>query len=360
MLGKAEYVRFVLGSVCKERARIFLSDKIIESPSSIIDLSKSDVKTFLDKTGWYGEFIADMPKKYRNLYRFAAFVSDNVGTINKDKFSIAQNDQTAMQHALEFSKKGQLASFEEVAGEWHLQGIFIGVVEELKGASGATVTTTAGGKFTAVAPPADDKKAAPAIETNPCCKHIKTISSPLSCKPGKCPGPPSAILIPAWGPGGLYDDYPDAADLFMNISKPGFISDDYNATDVKILYDLYDFSEGPLNKLDTGDIGQSFGAIAGKKYYMSAEMRCYLCRRRPQFLLSDNTTQSLLDFYEDNLEDEAAAKKLKKELNCEQFGLATYRGDYSTLSCSTDGQGNCKGYKTKDYYKAATGPCKEK
>ena len=352
MLGKAEYVRFVLGSVCKERARIFLSDKIIESPSSIIDLSKSDVKTFLDKTGWYGEFIADIPEKYRNLYRFAAFVSDNVGTINKDKFSIAQNDQTAMQHASEFSKKGQLASFEEVPGEWHLQGIFIGVVEELKGASGATVTTTAGA----------GKPADPAIETNPCCKHIKTISSPLICKHGKCPGPktPSATLIPVKGLGGLYDDYPDAADLFMNISKPGFISDDYNATDVKILYDLYDFSEGPLNELDTGDIGQAFGAIAGKKYYMSAEMRCFVCRRRPQFLLSYNTTQSLLDFYEDNLEDEAAAKKLKKELNCEQFGLATYRGDYSTLSCSTDGQGNCKGYKTKDYYKAATGPCKEK
>ena len=212
MLGKAEYVRFVLGSVCKERARIFLSDKIIESPSSIIDLSKSDVKTFLDKTGWYGEFIADIPEKYRNLYRFAAFVSDNVGTINKDKFSIAQNDQTAMQHASEFSKKGQLASFEEVPGEWHLQGIFIGVVEELKGASGATVTTTAGA----------GKPADPAIETNPCCKHIKTISSPLICKHGKCPGPktPSATLIPVKGLGGLYDDYPDAADLFMNISKP--------------------------------------------------------------------------------------------------------------------------------------------
>ena len=76
-------------------------------------------------------------------------------------------------------------------------------------------------------------------------------------------------------------------------------------------------------------------------------------------MLSDGITQSLLDFFEDNLEDEAAALKLKKELNCEQFGLATYRlnPEFSKFSCSTDGQGNCKGYKTKAYYKAVKGAC---
>lgn len=31
MLGKAEYVKFVLGSVCHERAKIFIIDKILKN-----------------------------------------------------------------------------------------------------------------------------------------------------------------------------------------------------------------------------------------------------------------------------------------------------------------------------------------
>ena len=132
MLGKAEYVRYVLGSVCKERAKIFISDKIVKKPEVIEELSKSEVESFLNKKGWYEEFIDDIPEKYRKLYRFAAFVSDNIGTINKDKFSIAKVDNTAVEHAAEFSEKGQLDNFEETPGEWHLQGIFISAVKELK------------------------------------------------------------------------------------------------------------------------------------------------------------------------------------------------------------------------------------
>jgi hypothetical protein len=132
MLGKAEYVKLVLNSVCKERARIFVSDKIINESSTLKQLSDLDVKSFLDEKGWYEEFIEDIPKEYRDLYRFAAFVSDNIGNINKDKFSIAKVDKTAIQHAAKFSQKGQLENFEKVPGEWHLQGIFIEVVKELK------------------------------------------------------------------------------------------------------------------------------------------------------------------------------------------------------------------------------------
>ena len=123
-----------MGSVCKERARIFVTDKIIQTPEVAKELLNSDVKTFLNKKSWYIEFITNIPEKYRDLYRFAAFVSDNIGNINKDKFSITTRDGTAAEHAATFSEKGQLLAFEKKPGEWHLQGIFISVVEELKGA----------------------------------------------------------------------------------------------------------------------------------------------------------------------------------------------------------------------------------
>tara|TARA_A100001515_G_scaffold136630_1_gene128548 strand:- start:177 stop:584 length:408 start_codon:yes stop_codon:yes gene_type:complete len=132
MLGKAEYVKYVLNSVCRERARIFVSDKFLSEPATLKQLSNSDVESFLDEKGWYEEFMEEIPKDLRNLYRFAAFVSDNIGNITKDKFGITKVDNTAVEHAAEFSKKGQLIKFEKVPGEWHLQGIFIEIVKELK------------------------------------------------------------------------------------------------------------------------------------------------------------------------------------------------------------------------------------
>ena len=139
MLGKAEYVKFVLRSLCEERARIFVSDKIVAG-EDIQSLSNQSTIAFLDGKGWYQEFIEDLKNtaspEFVKMYRFAAFVSSNISEqgFKKDKFNIKKFDDTAAEHAKEFSKKGQLANFEEVPGEWHLQGIFISVVDELKGA----------------------------------------------------------------------------------------------------------------------------------------------------------------------------------------------------------------------------------
>ena len=177
--------------------------------------------------------------------------------------------------------------------------------------------------------------------TNPCCKHINKDRGPLlDADTGK----------PIVGATSfLGDDYP--ADIKGDFAE-------FDKADVEVLLSLYDSTEGAGNELDTGDIGSSFGAIAGKDYYMSSEMRCYLCRRQTQFMLPGAKEQSLLDFFEANLEDEAAAIKFKKELNCEQFGLATYRQKpYNVLSCTTDGHGNCKGYENKAYGLMAKGAC---
>ena len=138
MLGKAEYVKFVLRSLCEERARIFVSDKIVAG--EIQSLSSQSTKDFLDEKGWYQEFIEDLKNtaspEFVKMYRFAAFVSSNISEqgFKKDKFNIKKFDDTAAEHAEDFSKKGQLDNFEKVPGEWHLQGIFISVVDELKGA----------------------------------------------------------------------------------------------------------------------------------------------------------------------------------------------------------------------------------
>tara|TARA_S200002703_G_C3800550_1_gene247376 strand:+ start:896 stop:1324 length:429 start_codon:yes stop_codon:yes gene_type:complete len=139
MLGKAEYVKFVLRSLCEERARIFVSDKIVAG-KGIQNLSSKSTIDFLNKEGWYQEFIEDLKntasEEFVKLYRFAAFVSSNISENGKkDKFDIKKSDDgddTAAEHAEEFSKKGKLTNFEQVPGEWHLQGIFISVVDELK------------------------------------------------------------------------------------------------------------------------------------------------------------------------------------------------------------------------------------
>ena len=146
MLGKAEYVKFVLRSLCEERARIFVSDKIVSDKIAagevIQSLSNQETIEFLNEKDWYQEFIEDLKntasEEFVKLYRFAAFVSSNISEQGKkDKFDIKKSDNgddTAAEHAEEFSKKGQLDNFEKVPGEWHLQGIFISVVDELKGA----------------------------------------------------------------------------------------------------------------------------------------------------------------------------------------------------------------------------------
>jgi hypothetical protein len=144
MLGKAEYVKFVLRSLCEERARIFVSDKIVADKivagKDIQSLSDKSTIDFLNEKDWYQEFInhleATSSPEFVKMYRFAAFVSSNISENGKkDKFDIKKSDDgddTAAEHAEEFSKKGKLTKFEQVPGEWHLQGIFISVVDELK------------------------------------------------------------------------------------------------------------------------------------------------------------------------------------------------------------------------------------
>jgi len=56
MLGKAEYVKFVLRSLCEERARIFVSDKIVAG-DEIESLKDQSTIEFLNKKDWYQEFI---------------------------------------------------------------------------------------------------------------------------------------------------------------------------------------------------------------------------------------------------------------------------------------------------------------
>lgn len=142
MLGKAEYVKFVLKSVCEERIRIFLSDKIIEDSINITEkntyspqmlkIKDMDPIAFLNETGWYQEFISDLPEDFKPLYRFAAFISNNIGFTHPDKFDITKIDGTAIKHASEFTNKGKLNDFEKVPGEWHLQQIFINEMKKLK------------------------------------------------------------------------------------------------------------------------------------------------------------------------------------------------------------------------------------
>lgn len=132
MLGKAEYAKFVLKSICEERIRNFLSNKVIDKEIDLNNLKSKEVIDFLNTNFLYTEFISRIPIEFRPLYRFAAFVSDNIGKTKKDKFEINKQDGTAEKHKNEFIKKGKLNNFENVPGEWHLQTIFVNEVQKLK------------------------------------------------------------------------------------------------------------------------------------------------------------------------------------------------------------------------------------
>ena len=101
----------------------------------IFDLLKEkDVIDLINEYSWYQQFIESIPQELRNLYRFAAFVSNNIGKPKKDKFNITKIDGTAQAHAKEFEKqeKAKINYFEKVPGEWHLQEIFIQELQILK------------------------------------------------------------------------------------------------------------------------------------------------------------------------------------------------------------------------------------
>lgn len=134
MLGKAEYVKYVLRSICEERIRFFLSNKVIDGPQIFIESLKdsSNVESFLNDFGWYQEFIDRIPIEFEPLYRFSAYISDNIGNLKKDKFDIKKEDGSAKSQIEEFISKSQLNDYEKVPGEWHLQKIFIQEVKKLK------------------------------------------------------------------------------------------------------------------------------------------------------------------------------------------------------------------------------------
>jgi hypothetical protein len=63
MLGKAEYVKFVLGSVCHERAKFFIVDKVLKNHvnifnkiSAIKGTAKERSAAFIKSSGWSSKF----------------------------------------------------------------------------------------------------------------------------------------------------------------------------------------------------------------------------------------------------------------------------------------------------------------
>ena len=134
MLGKAEYVKFVLGSVCHERAKIFIIDKILKDVKLLDQLAalsgspEPRAISFLKNTNWYEEFVGEMDVDFRKLYRFGAFVSK---TIKKDKF-VARKLNNELKATAE-GKKGHSPigySTNEV-GDYYLQQIFVEALVEL-------------------------------------------------------------------------------------------------------------------------------------------------------------------------------------------------------------------------------------
>ena len=133
MLGKAEYVKYVLRSICEERIRYFLSDMVINSQKTMTQtLKNTSAIEFINKYGLYEQFIDRIQTEYQPLYRFAAFVSDNIGNLKKDKFDIKKEDNSAKLQAEALIEKSKLEENEKVFGEWHLQKIFIQEVQKLK------------------------------------------------------------------------------------------------------------------------------------------------------------------------------------------------------------------------------------
>lgn len=134
MLGKAEYVKFTLRSICEERIRHFLSILVIDKPQIFVTFLKdyNNVEDFLNDFDIYQEFINRIPTEFIPLYRFSAFVSDNIGNLKKDKFDVKKEDGSAKAQIEEFITKNKLNIYEEVPGEWHLQKIFIQEVKKLK------------------------------------------------------------------------------------------------------------------------------------------------------------------------------------------------------------------------------------
>ena len=144
MLGKAEYVKFVLGSVCHERAKIFIVDKVLgDFPNILNNIAKAPgpqsnyearAVSYLKDTNWYAEFVKEIDVNFRKLYRLGAFLSK---TIKDDKF-IARKIDSELKSIAE-AKKGASYSIGGVSlgystseiGDYYLQQIFVEAMAEL-------------------------------------------------------------------------------------------------------------------------------------------------------------------------------------------------------------------------------------
>ena len=141
MLGKAEYIKFVLGSVCHERAKIFIVDKILNSISILNKLAATPGSTseiaainYLKSTNWYQDFVSEMDPDFRKLYRFGAFVSK---MIEKDKFLAGKAGNKLKKMAEDKKNKPYSAGATSLGytanevGDYHLQQIFVETMAEL-------------------------------------------------------------------------------------------------------------------------------------------------------------------------------------------------------------------------------------
>ena len=140
MLGKEENAKFVLESVCRERARFFLIDvltqkdlesviKFIVSQTGGLEPQERAVK-FLKAYPLYQAFIskANIDPDFLKMYRFAAFVSKN---IEKDKFIGKKIDDGLKEVAMFRKGKSYLIDYEtQDPGDYFLQQIFVEEVTE--------------------------------------------------------------------------------------------------------------------------------------------------------------------------------------------------------------------------------------
>lgn len=138
MLGKEEYVKFVLGSVCHERAKFFIVDKVLKNHvnifnkiSAIKGTAKERSAAFIKSSGWYLDFISksNIAPDFLTMYRFAAFVSKN---IEKDGFIGKKLDNKLLKEAKNTKGKSYSTGHtSEAVGDYYLQQIFVDAMTEM-------------------------------------------------------------------------------------------------------------------------------------------------------------------------------------------------------------------------------------
>ena len=324
------YVREIFISILNERCRIFLIKKTMpllptlgrykDAKALLADLKKGNhdwYKQFLD------EMLSTLPKaeNYKSvdlstLYRFAAFVAKNIG---KSNFSIKWSNATALQ-ALEDdkTKSGKTTNGDAALYEWFVLNLDLILKQSFSGELGAYKS------------PSDyNTMYQPQWAIN----DLNFYYAPSLC--GRAP--PITLLQPqSSNPCCVYADYkwdnpPIADKLTGNI----FVEKDpYAPTNLYYLMALM------FNALNTSYGGWS-GMTKHGKFKAAAEQltpadRCYICRRTSGYLQDPDEVFSLLSWIEDDItelcvgksclnHDEELAGLTRFYLNCEEFGMPTFR-----------------------------------